>query len=112
MKRSFVTLFMLAFVIMLTTSFAVIPDVRSKPLVNSKQPFCIVGYYWFDITRTWLGRRNTVCDEIFLTGLDESTSSPKTLVEMGWSLANVTLDQYGVPHPLTSSPDKALYSHP
>jgi hypothetical protein len=106
MKRSIVTLLLLAFVIMLTTSYAVIPDLKSKPTS------CIINYYWFDVTRTWLGRQNTVCDEIFLTAFDESTSSPKTLQEMGWSPANVSLNGYGVPVPLSSTPDKALYSHP
>jgi hypothetical protein len=106
MKQTKLTLFLLAFVIMLTALSAVTPNLRSKPM--NKQ----INYYWFDITTTWLGRQNTVANEMALTGLDESTSNPKTLVEKGWSPANCTIDGFGVPTPINSSPDKALYSHP
>lgn len=106
MKRTKVTLFLLAFVIMLTALSAVVPNFKSKP--TTKQ----VSYYWFDITNTWLGRQNTVANEIFITGFDESTSNPKTLQEKGWSPGNVTLDGNGIPTPVTSIPDKSLYSHP
>ena len=106
MKQTKLTLFLLAFVIMLTALSAVTPNYRSNPM--NKQ----TSYYWFDITNTWLGRQNTGANEMALTGLDESTSSPKTLVEKGWAPGNVTLDQFGVPTPLSGTPDKALYSHP
>jgi hypothetical protein len=106
MKRSIVTLSLLAFVIMLTTSYAVTPDVKPEPAS------CIINYYWFDVTRTWMGRRNTVCDEIFLTGFDEGTHNPKTTQELGWSPANVSLSGNGIPTPITSAPDKVLFSHP
>ena len=106
MKQTKGTLFLLAFVIMLTALSAVKPDFESKPM--NKQ----INYYWFDITNTWLGRQNTVTNEIALTGFDESTSNPKTLQEKGWAPANCMIDGFGVPHPITSTPDKALYSHP
>ena len=106
MKQTKLTLFLLAFVIMLTALSAVTPNYRSNPM--NKQ----INYYWFDALNNWLGRQNTVTNEIALTGLDESTSNPKTLQEKGWAPANVTLDGFGVPTPITSQPDKALYSHP
>lgn len=106
MKQTKLTLFLLAFVIMLTALSTVTPNYRSNPM--NKQ----INYYWFDKNTSWLGRQNTVANEIALTGLDESTSSPKTLQEKGWSPANVSLDGNGWPTPITSTPDKALYSHP
>lgn len=106
MKQTKLTLFLLAFVIMLTALAAVTPDNAAKPA--KKQ----INYYWFDVTTTWLGRQNTVANEINLTGFDESTSSPKTLQEKGWAPANCSVDNFGVPHPLGSTPDKSLYSHP
>jgi hypothetical protein len=106
MKQTKLTLFLLAFVIMLTALSAVTPNNGPKPA--KKQ----INYYWFDVTNTWLGRQNTVANEINLTGLDESTSSPKTLQEKGWSPANCSVDGLGRPTPLTQNPDKALYSHP
>jgi hypothetical protein len=105
MKQTKLTLFLLAFVIMLTALSAVTPN-GAKPA--NKQ----INYYWFDVTNTWLGRQNTVANEILLTGFDESTSSPKTLQEKGWAPVNCSIDQFGVPHPLSQTPDKALYSHP
>jgi hypothetical protein len=106
MKQTKLTLFLLAFVIMLTALSAVTPNFESKPM--NKQ----INYYWFDPANNWLGRQNTVANEMALTGLDESTASPKTLVEKGWSPANCMLDGFGIPTPITSTPDKALYSHP
>ena len=106
MKQTRLTLFLLATVIMLTALSAVTPNFEPKPM--NKQ----INYYWFDITNTWLGRQNTVTNEMALTGLDESTSNPKTLVEKGWAPANCMIDGFGVPTPITSNPDKALYSHP
>ncbi|THU40627.1 hypothetical protein FAM09_00490 [Niastella caeni] len=106
MKKATVTLFLLAFVIMLTTPFAVTPDLKPKPISTQ------VNYYWFDVTNTWLGRQNTVANEIALTGLDESTTNPKTLHEKGWAPANISFDQWGTPYPITSIQDKSLYSHP
>ncbi len=106
MKQTKVSLFLLAFVIMLTALSAVTPDLKSKPV--NKQ----INYYWFDITTTWLGRQNTVANEMALTGLDESTSNPKTLVEKGWAPDNCSLDGNGYTTPISSTPDKALYSHP
>ncbi|OQP65046.1 hypothetical protein [Niastella populi] len=106
MKQTRLPLFLLAFVIMLTALSAVTPGFESKPV--KKQ----INYYWFDITNTWLGRQNTVTNEMALTGLDESISNPKTLVEKGWAPANCMIDGFGVPTPITSNPDKALYSHP
>jgi hypothetical protein len=104
MKRTKVILFLSAFVIMLTALSAVVPHFKSKPTQ--------VNYYWFDVNTTWLGRQNTVTNEIALTGLDESTSNPKTLQEKGWQPSNCSIDGLGVPHPITSQPDRALYSHP
>ena len=106
MKQTKLTLFLLAFVIMLTALSAVTPDFKSKPTIRQ------TNYYWFDPTTTWLGRQNTVVNEIALTGLDEGTNNPKTLQEKGWSPANVTVDSWGVPHPNNGNPDKILYSHP
>lgn len=106
MKQTKLTLFLLAFVIMLTALAAVTPNNGSKPV--KKQ----INYYWFDINTSWLGRQNTLANEMALTGLDESTSSPKTLQEKGWAPANCSVDGSGIPHPLTSTPDKSLYSHP
>ena len=104
MKRSIVTLFLLAFVIMLTTSFAVTPDFKTKPVAVQ------ISYYWFNSNNEWLGWQNTLANEILLTGYNESTQNPKTLQEKGWS--SVTFDQWGTPVPIGSTPDKALYSHP
>ena len=106
MKRSIVTLSLLAFVIMLTTSYAITPEVKPEPAS------CIINYYWFDITRTWMGRRNTVCDEILLTAYSESTQNPKTIQELGWAPGNVSVSGNGMPTPNSSFPDKILYSHP
>jgi hypothetical protein len=110
MKQVKLTLFLSAFVITLTALAAVKPDFKSKP----KPPAAPaqVNYYWFDVTTTWLGRQNTVTAEIALTGLDESTTNPKTLQEKGWSPSNCSIDGLGVPTPLTSNPDKQLFSHP
>ena len=105
MKQTKLTLFLLAFVILLTALSAVTPN---GPKPANKQ----INYYWFDPSNNWLGRQNTVANEIALTGLDESTSSPKTLVEKGWAPGSCSIDQFGVPTPLTQTPDKALYSHP
>lgn len=110
MKQVKLTLFLSAFVITLTALAAVKPDFKSKS--KSKPPAAQVNYYWFDVTDAWLGRQNTVAAEMFLTGLDESTSNPKTLQEKGWSPANCSVDGLGVPTPITSTPDKKLYSHP
>ena len=106
MKQTKIPLFLLAFVIMLTALSAVTPDFKSKPAIRQ------TSYYWFDASTTWLGRQNTVADEKTLTGLDESTSNPKTLQEKGWTPANVTINGQGVPVPNNGSPDKILYSHP
>jgi hypothetical protein len=106
MKQTKLTLFLLAFVIMLTALSAVIPNNGPKPA--NKQ----INYYWFDVTNTWLGRQNTVANEMALTGFNESTSSPKTLQEKGWAPSNCSINQFGVPTPLSQTPDKALYSHP
>ena len=106
MKQTKLTLFLLAFTIMLTALSAVTPDNATKPA--KKQ----INYYWFDINTSWLGRQNTLANEMNLTGFDESTSSPKTLQEKGWAPANCSVDGFGIPHPLTSTPDKSLYSHP
>jgi hypothetical protein len=106
MKRSIKTLCLLAFVLTLTTSYAVRPEFKTKPVSIQ------VSYYWFDATNTWLGRQNTSVVEMALTGLDESTHNPKTLQEKGWAAGNVILNQWGVPVPITPVPDKLLYSHP
>jgi hypothetical protein len=106
MKQTKLTLFLLAFVIMLTAFSAVTPDFKSKSMIRQ------TNYYWFDANTNWLGRQNTVANEIALTGYDEGTSNPKTLREKGWSPANVTVDQWGTPHPNSQNPDKILYSHP
>jgi hypothetical protein len=91
---------------MLTALSAVAPNFKTKPTTRQ------IEYYWFDPTNTWMGRQNTLADEEALTGLDESIQNPKTLQEKGWSPANVTVDQYGVPRPNNGFPDKVLYSHP
>jgi len=106
MKKTIKALCLLAFVLMLTTSFAVIPELKAKPV--SVQ----VIYYWFDVTNAWLGRQNALNNEIALTGFDESTHNPKTLQEKGWAPENITFNQSGIPVPVTSVPDKLLYSHP
>ncbi|WP_205510739.1 hypothetical protein [Longitalea arenae] len=106
MKQAKLTLFLSAFVIMLTALAAVKPDFKPKPAAAQ------INYYWFDVTNAWLGRQNTVANEIFITGFDESTANPKTLQEKGWAPANCSIDQWGVPRPITSQPDKLLYSHP
>jgi hypothetical protein len=106
MKQTKLTLFLLAFVIMLTALSAVTPDFRSTSATRQ------TSYYWFDATTTWLGRQNTVANEKTLTGLDESTSNPKTLVEKGWAPGNVTINGQGIPVPNTGTQDKTLYSHP
>jgi hypothetical protein len=110
MKQVKLTLFLSAFVITLTALAAVKPDFKSKP----KPPAAPaqVNYYWFDVTTTYLWRQNTVTAEMALTGLDESTANPKTLQEKGWAPGNCSIDQFGVPTPITSQPDKLLYSHP
>lgn len=106
MKQTKLTLFLLAFVTMLTTLSAVTPNNGPKPV--KKQ----INYYWFDVTNAWLGRQNTLANEINLTGFDESTSNPKTMQEKGWAPANCSVDGLGRPTPLTQNPDKVLYSHP
>jgi hypothetical protein len=106
MKQTKLTLFLLAFVIMLTALSAVTPNSKSKPTVRQ------INYYWFDVNNSWLGRQNTTANEISITGLDESTQNPKTLQEKGWSPANVSLDGNGTPTPITSTQDKSLFSHP
>jgi hypothetical protein len=106
MKQTKLTLFLLAFVIMLTALSAITPNLKSKPTVRQ------INYYWFDVTNTWLGRQNTTANEILLTGFDESPSNPKTLQEKGWSPANCSVDGNGIPHPLSTPQDKSLFSHP
>jgi hypothetical protein len=105
MKQTKLTLFLLAFVIMLTALSAVTPNFKSKPTIRQ------TNYYWFDVSTTWTGRQNTVTNEEALTGLDESTSNPRTLQEKGWAPGNVTISQ-GIPTPNNGTPDKLLYSHP
>ncbi len=106
MKQTKLTLFLLAFVIMLTAFSALRPDRKSKPTTRQ------TSYYWYDVSNSWLGRQNTLAAEKTLTGLDESTANPKTLVEKGWAPGNVTIDQWGTPIPNTQNADKLLYSHP
>ena len=106
MKQTKLTLFLSAFMIMLTALSAVTPDFKSKPTTRQ------TSYYWFDVTTTWTGRQNTVANESSLTGFTESTSNPKTLQEKGWSPVNVTINGQGIPVPNNGSPDKLLYSHP
>jgi hypothetical protein len=106
MKQTKLTLFLLAFVIMVTALSAVTPNFKSKSAIRQ------TNYYWFDPSTTWLGRQNTVANEEALTGLDESTSNPKTLVEKGWAPGNVTINGQGIPVPNNGTPDKILYSHP
>jgi len=106
MKQSKLTLFLLAFVIMLTALSAVTPDFKSKTAVRQ------TSYYWFDAATNWLGRQNTLAAEKTLTGLDENTGNPKTLQEKGWSPGNVTINSQGIPVPNNGTPDKILYSHP
>jgi len=105
MKQTTLTLFLVAFVIMLTTPFAVTPDLKTKPATAQ------ISYYWFDPSNNYLFRQNTLANEIALTGLDESTQNPKTLVERGWASGNVNFDQWGNPVGIGSA-DKTLYSHP
>jgi hypothetical protein len=104
MKQTTLTLFLAAFVIMLTTPFAVSPHFKTKPATTQ------ISYYWFNSSNVWLGRQNTLANEIALTGYDESIQNPKTIQEKGWS--SVTFDQWGNPIPLGSTPAKTLYSHP
>lgn len=104
MKQTKLTLFLLAFVILLTALSAVTP--------NGRKPAKQINYYWYDINWSWLGRQNTVANEILLTGFDESPSNPKTLQEKALSPGNVSVDQFGYPWPLSSTPDRVLYSHP
>ena len=106
MKQTTLTLFMAAFVIMLTTPFAVSPDFKTKKVTVQ------ISYYWFDPTSTYMGRQNTLANEEALTGLNESTQNPKTLQEKGWAPGNVTFDGSGTPVPISGTPDKILYSHP
>ncbi|MBO9205000.1 MULTISPECIES: hypothetical protein [Niastella] len=111
MRQTKLTLFLSALVILLTTLYAVTPNFKS----NSQPTTTAIrqtNYYWFDVNTSWLGRQNTLANEISLTGYNESTSNPKTLQEKGWSPANVTVNQYGVPVPNNGNPDKLLYSHP
>ena len=105
MKQTKLTLFLLAFVIMQTTLSALSPNLRSHPAPAAKQ----ISYYWFDVTNTWLGRQNTLAAEESLTGYNENTG---TLQEKGWTVANCTVDSWGIPHPNTGTADKLLYSHP
>jgi hypothetical protein len=105
MKQTTLTLFLVAFVIMLTTPFAVKPDLKTKPATVQ------ISYYWFDASNAWLGRQNTLASEIALTGYNESTQNPKTLQEKGWASGNVNFDQWGNPVGIGTA-DKALYSHP
>jgi hypothetical protein len=106
MKRTKFTLFLSAFVIMLTALSAVAPNFKSKQIPAQ------ISYYWFDPSHNYLFRQNTVTQEIAITGYDESTQNPKTLQEKGYSSGSVSFDQNGLPYPITSVPDKALYSHP
>ncbi|OQP52020.1 hypothetical protein A4H97_25735 [Niastella yeongjuensis] len=106
MKQTKPALLLLAFVIMLTAFSVVTPDLRSKPTIRQ------TNYYWFDASTNWLGRQATLASEIAFTGYDEGTSNPKTLQEKGWTPGNVSVDSWGVPHPLNGTPDKLLYSHP
>jgi len=104
MKQTTLTLFMVAFVIMLTTPFAVKPDFKTSKVAVQ------VNYYWFD-PNTVYSHQATLSDEMSNTGWNESTQNPKTLQEKGWAPANVTLSG-GIPVPITGTPDKILYSHP
>ena len=106
MKQNTLTLFLVAFVIMLTTPFAVTPHLKTKPAPAQ------ISYYWFEAGTNYLFRQNTLANEIALTGYNESTQNPKTLQEKGWASGNVNFDQWGNPVPIGSTPDKALYSHP
>ena len=106
MKQTTLTLFMAAFVIMLTTPFAVSPDCKTKKVTVQ------ISYYWFDPTTTYTGHQATLATEILNTGWNESTQNPKTLQEKGWAPGNVTFDGSGTPVPISGTPDKILYSHP
>jgi hypothetical protein len=103
MKRSKWTYFLLALVIMLIAPSA---TVKTKPATDWTL------YYWFDAYGNYLYRQSLIADEIFLTGLNESDLPPRTVQEKGWKPPAVTLNEWGEPTPITSVPDKKLYSHP
>ncbi|OQP62382.1 hypothetical protein A3860_28915 [Niastella vici] len=105
MKQTTLTLFMVAFVIMLTTPFAVKPHFKTQKVAVQ------INYYWFD-PNTVYSHQATLATEEANTGWNESTQNPKTLQEKGWAPGNVTFDGSGTPVPITGTPDKILYSHP
>ena len=92
-----------AMVLVITTT-AVKSSTKTKPRVDPTM------YYWYDAQGNYLDHQNTVDDETNLTGWTQSTSSPKTLRELGYAPANVTPTPY--PPTPVGSPDVALYSHP
>jgi hypothetical protein len=77
---------------------------------NKKPVTDWTNYYWFDAAGYYLGRQNTIDDEIDLTGYDEFSYAPYTLREKGYAPAN---DQGDPPIPNEPyNPSKRLYTHP
>lgn len=69
------------------------------------------NYYWFDAAGYYLGRQNTIDDEIDLTGYDEFAYSPNTLREKGYAPANVQGSNPPIPNE-PYNPSRRLYTHP
>jgi hypothetical protein len=106
MKQTKLTLFLLALAIMLIAP----STVKTRPQTKPTTDFTL--YYWFDADNNYLYRQCRIDEEKALTGLDESLQNPKTLWEKGYAPASVAVGEWGVPVPITSFPDKSLYSHP
>jgi hypothetical protein len=104
MKKSKLNWMLAALIVLLIAPTIVLTRTKSKPRVDPTM------YYWYDATGSYLGYQNTIDLEIAATGWNESTSSPKTLRELGYAPANVTPTPFP-PTPI-GSPDKYLYSHP
>lgn len=104
MKHTKWTYFLLA--LLLIAPSAVKTSEKAKPATDWTL------YYWFDAYGNYLYRQSLIEDEIFLTGLDESSLPPRTAQEKGWKPPAVWLNEWGEPTPITSVPDKKLYSHP
>jgi len=68
------------------------------------------NYYWYDASGYYLGRQNTIDDEIDWTGYDEFSYAPYTLRELGYAPPNVSGNPPVPNEPY--NPGRRLYTHP
>lgn len=106
MKKSRSNRAIIALSVILIVSATAVAFIKSSD--KEKQDWTM--YYWFDADGNYLWRQNTVDDEYYYTGFNESPYAPSTLREKGYAPAGVSGNP---PVPIMPYlPNKKLYSHP